>query len=259
MNSTTVLKRAICALIVLVAAGVGWAQQSGGIGTQPEDLARRTFRNVRIEAENIGQLFAQFASAYDVPVGLEVASSVDERGDYRIMFEQGALSDLLAQFVRQHDNYEWKIENGVVHIFPKQDYRVPIIKEFLATELGSFSIKEGTSAWSLAENLLATPEVSRTLNLRGINCETGSPGGFYIQQLGQHYTLDVTNTQLKTILDRVIKESPVARSWIISSDPSTQKLFLRVNARPENTPKNEAVEPKFRRNAAQQGRVYRFH
>jgi hypothetical protein len=107
------------------------------------------------------------------------------------------------------------------------------VRELLLTEINSFSVREKTSAWSFGQNLLSTPETKRILELYGTTYDTGRVGGFYIQQLGQKFSFQVSGVQLKAILDKVIKESPVAKNWIISNKASAQKIFLQVNTQPE--------------------------
>ncbi len=151
------------------------------------------------------------------------------------------MSDLLTQFVAQHDEYAWKIENGVLNVFPKEEYRDPLIRELLLTEVSSFSVPEKTSASGFGKSLLSTPETKRILELHGKTYDTGYLGGFYLQQLGQTFSFEVSGIQLKSILDKVIKESPVARNWIISHKASAQKIFLRVNAQPEYASKDSTA------------------
>lgn len=106
-----------------------------------------------------------------------------------------------------------------------------MVRELLLTEISNFSVREKTSAWSFGQNLLSTPETKRILELYGTTYDTGRVGGFYIQQLGQKFSFQVSGVQLKAILDKV--ESPVAKNWIISNKASAQKIFLQVNAQPE--------------------------
>jgi hypothetical protein len=197
---------------------------------------------VQIEREGIAELFAAFSFTYNIPVGLEIARSGDRLSLCRIDFQKGTLSDLLAQFVAQHDEYTWKIENGVLSVFPKEDHRDPVVRELLLTEISSFSVREKTSAWHFGQNLLSTPETKRVLDLYGMTYDTGRVGGFYIQQLGQKFSFEVSGVQLKSILDKVIKESPVARNWIIRNQASAQKIFLHVNAQLEYVSK-DSKEP----------------
>lgn len=181
---------------------------------------------------------------------MEIARNGDELGFYRIDFKKGTLSDLLTQFFAEHKQYAWNIENGVLSILPKEDYRDPVLRELLITEISSFSVKQKTSASNFGEAVFSTPEISRILEQHGLTYDAGYLGGFYIQQLGQKFSFDVSNTQLKSLLDKVIRESPVARNWIISKKTSAHQLSLRVNARLEYSPKNsESRESNARRNA----------
>jgi hypothetical protein len=112
----------------------------------------------------------------------------------------------------------------------------------LTTNISSFSIKEMTSTWGFGEAIAATPEIKRIIKRRGVTCDMGYLGGFYIQQLGQHFTLKVSNATLKSLLDQVIKKSPVARSWIIANRTSAKEIFFRVHADVEYPPE-EAKTP----------------
>ena len=87
------------------------------------DLAQKQLENVCIEEEDIGALFSHFSFANGIPIGLEIARNGDEGASYRIDFKKGTLSDLLNQFVAEQKQYTWKIENGVLSVFPTSDYR----------------------------------------------------------------------------------------------------------------------------------------
>jgi len=147
---------------------------------------------------------------------------------------------LLTQFADEHDRYTWKIEGGVVSVFPKDEHRDPLLRELLATEVGNFSVKEKTDCQSFAQSLLNTSEVKKTLEGYALTYDTGRFGGFYIQQLGQSFSLNVSNARLKEVLDRVVKESPVAKAWFIKRDAAMQKLSLNVKAGPEDSTKTSS-------------------
>ena len=228
------LKFTLCVIASILIAGPSVRAQDNAVAKSRMNLAEKRLKNVQIERESIGELFAAFSFTYNIPVGLEIARSGDRLSLYQIDFPKGTLSDLLAQFVAQHDEYAWKIENGSVSVFPKEDHRDPVVRELLLTEISSFSVPEKTDTWSFGQRLLATPEAKRILESYGMTYDTGYLGGFYIQQLGQKFSFEVSGVQLQSILDKVIKESPVARIWIIRNDAPAQKIFLRVNAQPES-------------------------
>jgi len=119
-------------------------------------------------------LLSHFSFAYGIPIGLEVARNGDELTSYRIDLKKGTLSDLLNQVVAEHKQYTWTIENGVLSVFPTYDYRDPLLEK----NISSFSVKEKTSTWEFGRALVATPEIKRILELRGVTCDVGYLGGF---------------------------------------------------------------------------------
>lgn len=237
MGKPRVIMQLAFLIAVVLITGKAFVAQEVRIQRKTVDLVQMPLENVLLEEDGIAQLFSRFSFDYNIPVGLEIARGGSEMTLYRIELKKGTLSDLLTQFVTVHKEYAWKIENGVVSVFPKEDYRDPVIRELLETKIGSFSVAEKTTATTFGQNLLCSSEIKRTLERYGISYDTGYLGGFYIQQLGQHYSFEVSNMQLKSILDKVIKESPVARNWSISNKSSPQSLHLRVNARLEYSPK----------------------
>lgn len=260
MLRKTSLKLAVCVLACIVGApGRPAAQSPAGRG-KGADLAQLPLQNIQIEADSVEELVAHIAFACNIPVGLEVAQdenagtrtgrtdgllrapvglgiAQDEdmgAATYQLNLKKGKLSDLLTQFVTEHDRYTWQIDGGVVSIFPKDGHRDPLLRELLATEVSNFSVKEKTDCQTFAQSLLNAPEVKKTLEGYALTYDTGRFGGFYIQQLGQSFSLNLSNVQLKEILDRVVKESPVAKTWVIKRDAAVQKLSLNVKARPED-------------------------
>jgi hypothetical protein len=233
---TISLTLALCVIAIGLSSANSSIAQGIAVASRQADLAQMPLENVRIEVQSIEEFFSRFSFSYDIPVGLEIARNDNKFDVYRIDFKKGTLPDLLTQFVTEHNQYAWKIEAGVVSVFPKDDYRDSLLRELLSTEISSFSVKEKTSCWAFGESLVSTPEIRRALQLHRITYDVGYLGGFYIQQLGQRFAFDVSKMRLKAILDKVIKESPVARIWFLRNDSSAQTLSLRVKARLEYSP-----------------------
>lgn len=236
-NEAPLMKITFCILAVLLIANRSAAQVKSTEG-RTLNLDQKQLENVQIEEEYIGNLFSRLSCDYDIPIGVEVARNEDEHASYKIDFKKGTLSDLLNQFIAEHKQYTWRIENGVLGVFPTDAYRDPLLKELLTTNISSFYIKEMTSTWGFGEAIAATPEIKRIIKRRGVTCDMGYLGGFYIQQLGRHFTLNVSNVTLKSLLDRVITESPVAKSWYIANRTSAKEIFFRVHADLEYSPKD---------------------
>jgi hypothetical protein len=210
--------------------------QEATVSSKKEDLAARQLENVHIKAQSIRQLFSNLSLSYDVPIGLETVWDDDDLDTYSIDFNKGTLSELLTQFITHNYQYTWEIKDDVINVFPQDNYRDVLLNELLETKIGSFAIKAHTSCWNLENSLATTPEIRTIVEAHGMTYSQGDPSGFYIQQVGRHFTLNVSNMTLKSILNKVIKESPVAKIWIIKRDSDNQTFSIRINAGFEDVP-----------------------
>lgn len=236
------LKGVLYIAVSVLAVTTCSAASDPAFATQKADLAQTRLENIHIRDNSVEALLAHLSLSYNVPIGLELARSGDKRTVYRLNFQQGTLSDLLNQFVTQNNQYAWEIKDGVVNIYPKDEHRDAILNELLTAEIASFSVKEKTGCWALGESLVATPEVRRIVEAHGLTYRTGYIGGFYIQQLGQHFTLDASNEDVRSILNSVVRESPVAKIWIMSRNSADQTFSIRLNARLESIPDSERAD-----------------
>ncbi len=219
------------------------AQSSTVVKDKP-DLAQLRLEEIHLKAQSVVELFSALAFKYNVPVGVEIARDeerpavvsldFDFRPSYSIDFKQVTLAELLTQFVVKDERYAWKIENGVVSVFPKEGHRDPFVRELLAVEVAGLAVKSRTSVSDFSESLLSTPAAGRLLRRHGLDVDPGRLGGSYIQQLGQDFTLAARNESVKSILDRVVKESPTARFWYVGIDRRRKRLTLYVTAAVES-------------------------
>lgn len=233
------LKKMLKLVLCLAVVGSTAVNSSPAAGSRARrvGLAQLRLANIHIKTQGIGQFFSRLSLANDIPIGLEIAAHEDASAIYRIDFQRGTLAQLLTQFVAEHQEYAWEMRNGVVNVFPKDQYRDAVLTQLLATEVGKFSVKKRTNCWALSDALAATPEIKSILDANRMRHSPGYVGGFYIPQLGKNFALTVSHMNLKSILDKVVKESPVAKIWIVKRN-SPEEMLLTVNARAENLPKN---------------------
>jgi|SoiMetStandDraft_5_1073268.scaffolds.fasta_scaffold23403_1 hypothetical protein len=201
-----------------------------------QDLAVIQLENVQIKAHSIGSFFSTLALSSDIPIGLEIAFSKDTRTPYAVDFKKGTLSELLTQFVTEHTEYAWEIRDGAVNVFPKKGYRVALFEDLLKTRIGRFSVKENTSCAALVESLITTSEITKVLNVRGAKYRAPDLTGFYIPQVGRKFVLEVSNSTMKSILNRVVRLSPTAKFWVIATN-SDGSLNVSLAANHEDAKK----------------------
>ena len=200
------------------------------------DVAAMQLEKVQIETQSIGSFFSELALSSNIPIGLEIGPKEGKLASYGIDFKKGTLSELLTQFAIQHSQYAWEIRDGVVNVFPKDDYRDPLFHDLLETRIRRFVVKENTSCWALAKSLVTTPEMKTFLEANGTSYRAPDFTGFYIPQAGRHFTLDLSNITLKSILNRVVGHSPTARFWVITRNYDGS-LNISFGARHEDSPK----------------------
>lgn len=234
----------ICALLVsgLGNTNVVYAQKSL-VSDKNTPLNDLLLKNVQIKAESIEKLFAKFSIYYGIPIGLEVSSNDDSSSAY-INFTEGKLSELLNQTISRHSQYTWEIRDGVVNIFPKDNYRDSAFKEMLETKIANFTVQEGSSCRLIEKLLTETPEIQKVTTTYGLSYESRDLSGFYISQLGKNFTVKISDMTLKSILNKIVKESPTARYWfIVRYNIDNQVFLLGLDAQAENQPKtNEKID-----------------
>lgn len=203
--------------------------QSLDPATRNNDLAIRLIRNVKLEGQ-LWDLLSKLSLDYDIPLGLEVSSDEKLSNRYRIELSEGTLADLMGQLMSQNERYDWLIENGVVNIFPRDKYRDALLAELLAVRIRSFAINKNSDCWKLQNDLINTPELKAVIETHGMQTGTNF-SGFYIPQLGRNFSLRASDTTLRALLNRIVRESPLARTWIISTDRGSRSLNLGVTSR----------------------------
>ena len=103
----------------------------------------------------------------------------------------------------------------------------------MRVQISKLSVKENSSCWKLVDSLTSTVEVQDVLKTYRMTRSGLNFSGGYFPQLGRQFKLDVTDMTLKTILNRVIKESPVAKIWVIKQYSSDRTFVIWLNARNE--------------------------
>jgi hypothetical protein len=228
------LRLAVYALVMLFGATSLVCVQEPAVANKYGDLADKQLENVQIEGQGVAALLTDLSLSYNIPIGLEIASNDDEFTTYTFDLKRGTLTDLLTQFVKQHNQYTWEITDGVVNIFPKSNYRDFVLDELLKVKISKFSVKENTGCWTLADSLSNTIEVQYVLKTYGMTRSGLNFSGAYFPQVGRQFKLDVTDMTVKSILNKVIKESPVAKIWLIKRYSVNGTFDIRLNARHED-------------------------
>ena len=226
MRATLIL---LCATVLLLATALKSSAQE-------PSLAAKQLEDVDLEGDTVASLLSDLAFDYDIPIGLELRMNDDVRTETRLNFKSITLADLLNRIVAEHKGYSWEICDGVVNVFPKEGHRDPIVERLLSVKISKFSVKKSTLTSNVESTLLETPEFREVVDAYDLKTLGWCFSGFYFPQLGRTYTLEVSDTPVRSILNRIVKESPTARFWRISRDSREHTFSVNLVARQEDSP-----------------------
>lgn len=217
-------------MFVLISGMTGIIQaQQTAVTAKYQDLESKFLENVQIEGQGLRQLLSELSLSYDIPIGALIPEKDDaDLAFHRLDFKRGTLKELLTKLVGEHDQYLWEIKDGVVNVFPKGGCCDAMFGELLKTRIRSFSVEKKTSCGVVTRSLASTPEIKQFLEAKNISYLEQGVNGFYIPHVGDNFRLDVTNMTLRAILNKLIKESPLAKFWIVVGDSSYQTVSITL-------------------------------
>ena len=106
---------------------------------EPDVLSRETKAAV-IKGESIAQVLDVLASEYDIPVGIELG---DEKRtpprNINLDLPETNLKDFLDSVIAKDPRYTWKLEGGVIHVWPVSG-RDTLLAALLNEKISHFSI-----------------------------------------------------------------------------------------------------------------------
>lgn len=206
------------------------------LGCMPKSLAQsvdaevlnKRIPAVRIYNKSLDLALSEIASKYRVPIGLETALDENELEEERIVVDtsQGTLKELLDSLVQAAPRYQWKVEEGVINVFPR-DKQDPLLKAILATSISEVKINPGTSRISVRSAITDLPEIKARMNsasLRPLNLALTSVDHL---EAGEGFSLYMKDATLRELLNQIVRTSDV-KYWLVSRFGKNNE-FLIVN------------------------------
>ncbi len=216
--------RLISLLIIVFAASSFAHSETRGVAKSVANIA---VTDLRIEDKNINHLLAHIAYKYDVPISLEIATNEDliNGKKPRVQLKKGTLADVLDEIVKQKPSYTWEANERTINVFPKNDYRDPLLQTLLEIRIAHFVIQKSTVRLSFRQALTGSPELKNLLASYGVRPLIETSGSIDISPFGGDFSLDLENMSVRSILDSVIQTSKT-KYWFIKRDEEDKKFFL---------------------------------
>lgn len=216
--------RKLLTLLLIVFAASFTQSEARGLG---ESAADKTVTDLEIEGTNINKLLAKIAYKYHVAMSLEVATNEDllNSKSLTVKLKKGTLADVLDDIVKQKPSYIWEADESTIKVFPKSDYRDPLLQTLLEVRIAHIVIRKSIAKLNFSEALTRSPELKNLLASYNVRPLNEAFSAYDIQPLGGDFSLDLENMSVRSILDKVIQTSKT-KYWFIKRDEEDKAFFL---------------------------------
>src|SRR6185369_2126924 len=163
------------------------------------NLAERQIEDLHLRNVGLFEALRTLASYRGVPIGIELRpngnSDVESNPRLNLDVVHNRLEDVLKLIFDQVGEYDWKIEDGAVNVFPRHS-RDPLIEKLLNTQIHYFTHRKGASRVELKSAIIESPEVA---NLLQQNNTVGLSLSITLEreQLPPSVDLSITNASVK--------------------------------------------------------------
>ena len=178
------------------------------------DLLTRQIKSTVIKGESIVQILDRLASDYEIPMGIELGDDkLIPRREISLNVPETNLKDFLDSVMAKDSRYAWKLEGGVIHIWPVRD-RDTLLATLLDTKISHFSIIGEISRNRIYHDIMELPEIRSKLVIAGVEPLTfNGPGSW--TKMGKETFFEETNLTLRELLDKIVLKTEI-RQWMIS-------------------------------------------
>ena len=213
-------------MLVLVAFPSSSSAQSN-LPTLVKDASAVTVTDVQVKEININHVLAKIAYTYNVPISLEVATNENllKGKSLKVELKKGTLADVLNNVIRQKPSYIWEASEGGIRVFPKSEFRDPLLQTLLETRISHFTVSKSIARLNFREALTRRPELAYLLASYGVRPSNEAFHSLDIQPFGGDFSLDLENMSVRSILDSVIQISKT-KYWFIKRDEENKEFFL---------------------------------
>lgn len=213
--------------LVMITATPAVPRLGQSFETAKQSLVDDSIDNLDLKASSIHLMLSRLSATIKLPIGLEVSPNDDLLIDRKmnLKIQKGTLRTALDSIVKQNPLYTWKIQNGVVNVFPNDPNRDHLIRAVLETKLQRFTIPRGMSRFALRQAVTAMNEVSSVLAQENVHAETQSFMSRDFDPLGRNFSLEISNVSVTELLNRVIRDSQT-NYWVVVRQGERKEYFV---------------------------------
>ena len=198
-----------CSVILLFCNCLSFGQTAELNKSILERKPEKFYLNFLSEPKNLRQFLWSVFDSTNTPAGISLAYNEEPYEEkYKTQPQDLSLKDMLDSFVKVKPEYNWKETNGVINVFPQNDYLI------LDAQIEEF--KGEDYPWELQKKLIQTPEFQDYLKLRNLIDTIPDPEnkkGFFITGFfgkpdpRQKISIYLKNSTVREILNEIVRSS----------------------------------------------------
>jgi hypothetical protein len=186
-------------------------------------LLNKPVPSIDIKANTVPDLLGRLASTNEIPIGVEALPETSApRVPIRFVFRSGSVRDGLDAIVAAHPEYSWEETEGVINILPRRHVESLLdvtVSKFQASQVGK---DEAVAA------LMRTPEVVAWPARSGVQQRSFTGGILTDTSDAGNVSLTVSNANVRTILNRIMKASRSSSWTYIRYGPDNRYLSVSL-------------------------------
>jgi hypothetical protein len=203
---------AIIAIFILCLCVCGSSTSEVRASDQTDPLSQ-PIRAVSIKGETIAFALDLLTSEYRIPIGIELTDEkLGPRRKINLELPQTTLKEFLDAVVAKDPKYTWKLEGGVIHVWPVTDRDV-LIATLLDTKISHFGVADGPTRYRIHYDILNLPEIQTKLIVADV-----APMIFLnfasMDKLEKDVVFEESDLTLRELLDRLAQKTKIRR-WVI--------------------------------------------
>lgn len=200
---------AVCLFSVCICASFSSKAQA----SDQVDLLSQPIRAVSIKGETIAFALDVLTSEYRIPIGIELTDEkLSPRRKIDLDLSHTTVKGLLDSVIEKDPEYTWKLEGGVIHVWPVTN-RDTLIAGLLDTKISHFSIGETASRYRIHSDILDLPEIKTKLIVAGVEPMTFAAFGSTFR-LQKGVGFEQSDLTLRELLDKLAQQTEINR-WVI--------------------------------------------
>ncbi len=178
------------------------------------DLLSIQIRPTAIKGKSINQVLELLSEEYGMRVGIDLGDEkLTPRREINLNLPETNLKDFLNSVIAKDPRYTWKLEGGVIHIWPVSE-RDTLLSTLLDTKISHFAIIGEMSIYGIYNDILDLPEIKSKLVIAGVAPLTfRGPGSW--AKLSKETFFNESNLTMRELLDRIVLKTEV-KQWVIS-------------------------------------------